>query len=301
VLHGDIIRVGNWTCTDNCKPTHPDEITTIELWDACTESRQTGSLQIEDHIDLACTGMNITCDDLNNASLANYRQELYSNCNQDEDLLTAHCELYCRLDRYPTKVCIYQFDRINKYGMQGESGMYGFHHCVLHRHCLDESNTSLEENGLYCNITDTHELLFSSTGPTTGAHTGTTTTTAIADGSTADKVKNQGILGSAIVPATENDDDGDDDDGGTMVVGIAIGGGAVALVSAVAVVAYFKVCRKGPQKMPSQNTFSSGTVTEENEGSTVVVGRPVPGESDSANPGGEKAEGPDGKVSDNKV
>merc|ERR1719502_2533169 len=32
VLHGDIMRVGNWTCTDNCKPPHPDEVTTIEKW-----------------------------------------------------------------------------------------------------------------------------------------------------------------------------------------------------------------------------------------------------------------------------
>lgn len=419
VLHGDIVRVSNWTCSDNCKPPHPDEITLIEKYNNCTESKQIGNLQLQDDIDLQCTGMNVTCADLQNDTLKNFHQELYSNCNQDEELLTAHCELTCRLNMYPTKRCIYTFDRNNKYGMHGDSGMYGFHHCVLHRDCQDETEDSLENNALYCNITDTHELLFSTTGAATSNDAGTTTTTTLADGSgpvavvsmqlrvagldfdkvnanvaAKAQVKNDlmvsvlaslpngytkehiaitlsrgsvkaqveitplststasdlktwvsaerttmettallavkalpgvaelmepGLRASDLaVTSTEpvestavdrmqgvsgpiervTEAPSSDDGAGMIVLGVAIGGGGVALMAAVAVAIYFRVCRKQHKfnHAPSSNSIG-GTVHEESEGSTVVVGRPVPeGQGDSANPSGGK--GADGKEAD---
>lgn len=277
LLHGSVIQVGNYSCQDECKPAHEEEATLPgrEHQDSCTHSTQLQDLQIQDDIDLKCLGSNITCDDLeNNATLKNWKDVLYKNCNQDEDLLHGDCELVCRTKVHPTKRCTYTFDRNNKYGMHGKSGMYGFHHCVLLKVC--EVNATVEDNILYCNITDTHELLFSRTvtttfGPTTRRESTTTTT-----------ATQQVMIVNAPAPAAE--------EGGSVVVGALIGGGAVGLMAVMATTAYFKVCRKLTSPPPNAPT---GIAYEPDEGSTVVVGRPVAGAAcgETANPGGDETKG----------
>lgn len=270
-LHGDVITIGRWTCSNGCIPEHGEQAN-LPGYDpnaACTEGQSVGSLELQDDIDLTCLGSSLTCDDIeNNETWKNWREDPYSNCDQDPDLLWAECELVCRFGIHPTKRCTYKFDRNNVYGMHGQSGMYGYQHCILLMNC--PPNATDEDNTLYCNITDSHAVLFSSSS------TSTTKPSTSASPSTSTTSRDSVPVSTAAAP----------DDGGTnMVVGVLIGGGAVGAVAIASIFIYIKVCRKiGPP--PPANLPTGVAFEPEGPNETVVVGRPV------APAAGEIASGP---------
>jgi len=270
ILAGNVVVVGNWTCKDECLPRHEElaAIPGLEKLNKCTESRQVGSMELQDDIDLKCLGSNLTCDDIeNNATWRDWRETLYSNCNQDEELLHAECKLECRFSIHPTKRCTYKFDRFNKYKMHGHEGMFGFHHCVLLKYC--EPNTTTEDNTLYCNITDTHKQIFSSTDAATSWSTSARTSRLPTATSTS--------KGPVLVQVAE------DSGSSGLVLGAIIGGGVASFAGIFSAILYFKVCKK--QTNPAANGAFSGVVREPDPtepGSICVMGRPVAGVAPSA-------------------
>jgi len=288
VLYGQVVLVSHWDCLDECSPEHEDQAENFTSNEtpaflpesSCTERRQTGSLKLEDEIDLKCTGSNLTCDDIeNNPKWKNWKTVLYSNCNQDEDMLHGECELHCVHGIYPRKKCTIQYDRVNKYGMHGSGGQYDFHTCVLLSVC--HHNESTEQKQLYCNVTEMHND-FSKADTTVQSTTTTVAAGALPNATTS-------LLVKQIAAEKSKGEDGT-----SPVVAALLGVAAMGLFVVISLVVYCKLCKK--PNMPAQsNTFSEQGVLGHDAGSTVVVGRPVAG---VAPPAGEIANAPIGHAAE---
>lgn len=153
-LDGEVELRHEWSCSGECEPLHdrqdvtPGETTEgVDDQSICIEEVATGALERQIDFDLACLGENLTCDEI---EMIDYHEELWSNCNQDPDLLYGTCSLMCRFGAHPTRRCTYTFDRANRYGLSATSeGALVWSHCALLTDC--DATTLVETMGLYCN------------------------------------------------------------------------------------------------------------------------------------------------------
>lgn len=267
-LYGQWVQLSRWTCSDECSPAHEEQAINIstntttlgnQSESSCTERRNMG-LTVEDTIDLKCTGSSLTCNDIeNNATWTNRKEVMFSNCNQDPDLLYGECEYYCAHGLYPRKRCTSQYDRINKYGMGGSNGVFDYHFCFLVTGCPE--NQTAEDKQLICNVTEMHDLYSAPATTTSTAVPAPTTTATTMQPKVIEKivtVKEDGDSMSPVVPAL-------------------LGGAFVGLLATIAALVYFKLCKKQSASNSSFGGVQAGQPRSPDEGSTVVVGRPIGG------------------------
>jgi len=154
-LEGDVVTLHSWTCAGNCAPGHEERDETPGQMSQCVENMETGSLERRIDWDINCllapthtANCSANIPNFTEGATEGPRELMFTNCNQDEDVLHGECYFVCRFGTHLTKRCEYLFDRAHKYGLHGDA----FHHCKVMAKC--EETTALETQTMYCNETD---------------------------------------------------------------------------------------------------------------------------------------------------